>query len=84
MSSAPDESSSSESACAPRSPRPRFEAPGGSLIILDGALAETKEQVAWYFVVECTDRDQAIELASLIPAAEHGSVEMRPVRELEP
>ncbi len=54
----------------------------GKLIISDGPFAETKEQVAGYFVVDCSDIDEAIELAQLIPAAEHGAVEVRPVWEM--
>jgi hypothetical protein len=51
----------------------------GQLVIADGPFAETKEQIAGYFVVECDDLDEAVELAALIPAVEHGSVEVRPV-----
>ena len=46
---------------------------------MDGPFAETKEQIAGYFVVDCADLDEAIEMAQLIPAAEHGTVEVRPV-----
>jgi hypothetical protein len=51
----------------------------GQLVISDGPFAETKEQIAGYFVIDCADLDEAIELAQLIPAAEHGTVEVRPV-----
>ena len=51
----------------------------GQLVIVDGPFAETKEQIAGYFVVDCADLDEAIEMAQLIPAAEHGTVEVRPV-----
>jgi hypothetical protein len=51
----------------------------GQLVIADGPFAETKEQIAGYFVVDCKDLDEAIELAALIPAVEHGTVEVRPV-----
>ena len=48
----------------------------------DGPFAETKEQLGGYYVVECPDIDQAIEVASLIPGARHGSVEVRPIWEM--
>jgi hypothetical protein len=51
----------------------------GQLVIADGPFAETKEQIAGYFVIDCADLDEAIEMAQLIPAAEHGTVEVRPV-----
>jgi hypothetical protein len=40
----------------------------GGLVIADGPFAETKEQIAGFFVVECEDLDQAIEMAAKIPA----------------
>jgi hypothetical protein len=52
------------------------------LVIADGPFAETKEQIAGYFVVEANDLDEAVELASLIPAAHHGTIEVRPVWEM--
>jgi hypothetical protein len=52
------------------------------LVIADGPFAETKEQIAGYFVVEANDLDEAVELASLIPAAHHGMIEVRPVWEM--
>jgi hypothetical protein len=51
------------------------------LVIADGPFAETKEQIAGFYVVECEDLDEAIELASLNPAARFGTVEVRPVWE---
>ena len=54
----------------------------GDLVIADGPFAETKEQIAGYFVVEAKDLDEAIDLASLIPAASHGTIEVRPVWEM--
>jgi hypothetical protein len=55
---------------------------GNELVIADGPFAETKEQIAGYFVVEVDDLDEAIELASLIPAAGHGTIEVRPIWEM--
>ena len=49
--------------------------------VTDGPFAETKEQVGGYFVAECKDLDQAIELAQHIPIVSTGSVEIRPIAE---
>lgn len=52
------------------------------LVIADGPFAETKEQIAGYYMVEAKDLDEAVDLASLIPAVHHGTVEVRPVWEM--
>jgi hypothetical protein len=51
----------------------------GNLVIADGPFAETKEQIAGFYVVECADLDEAIVVASQIPAARSGTIEVRPV-----
>ena len=51
----------------------------GEVLATDGPFAETKEQLAGYFLVECKDLDEAIEVAALIPGAKDGSVEVRPI-----
>ena len=51
----------------------------GALVIADGPFAETKEQIAGFYIVECKDLDEAIELAAQNPAAEFGTIEVRPV-----
>jgi hypothetical protein len=48
-------------------------------LVTDGPYAETKEQIGGFFLVDCASLDEAIELASLIPVAETGSVEIRPL-----
>jgi hypothetical protein len=53
---------------------------GGDVVITDGPFADTKEQVAGLFIVECKDLDEAIEVATAVPAAWYGTVEVRPVR----
>ena len=53
----------------------------GEPLVTDGPFAETKEQLGGYFLVEVDDLDTAIELASKIPGARHGSVEVRPIIE---
>jgi len=54
----------------------------GDVLTSDGPFAETKEQVGGYYVVDCKDLDEAIEIASKIPGARHGSIEVRPIWEL--
>jgi hypothetical protein len=51
----------------------------GERIVTDGPFAETKEIVGGVFLAELPDLDEAIRLAALIPAARHGSIEIRPV-----
>ena len=51
-------------------------------MIIDGPFAETKEQLAGIYVLDCKDRDEAIELATRIPDALFGSIEIRPVMQL--
>jgi hypothetical protein len=53
----------------------------GGLVVADGPFAETKEQIAGFYVLECTDLDEAIEIAARNPAAEFGTVEVRPAWE---
>ena len=50
----------------------------GEPIVTDGPYAETKEVLGGYFVVDCDDLDQAIEVARRVPVAAKGSVEIRP------
>jgi hypothetical protein len=54
----------------------------GETITFDGPFAETKEQVAGYYVVDCQDIDEAIEVAAKVPAAARGSIEVRPIWEM--
>jgi len=53
----------------------------GERIVTDGPFAETKEVVGGVFVIDLPDLDEAIRLASLVPTAEHGSLEIRPLVE---
>jgi hypothetical protein len=53
----------------------------GKVLASDGPFAETKEQIGGYFVVDCKDLDEAIEVASKLPGARHGSIEVRPIWE---
>ena len=54
---------------------------GGDVLVSHGPSAATNEQLAAFFVVDCADQDAAIEVATRIPAAWYGSVEVRPVLE---
>jgi hypothetical protein len=56
----------------------------GKVSITDGPFAETKEQLAGFYLLEARDLNEAIQLASKIPPARAGSIEVRPVRELQP
>jgi len=54
----------------------------GETITSDGPFAETKEQMGGFFLVDCKDLDEAIEVAARIPSAVQGSIEVRPVWEM--
>lgn len=54
----------------------------GEVLTSDGPFAETKEQVGGYYMVDCKDLDEAIEIASKIPSARGGSIEVRPIWEM--
>lgn len=56
----------------------------GRAAITDGPFAETKEQLAGFYLIDARDLDHAIEVASGLPPARIGSIEIRPVRELQP
>jgi hypothetical protein len=53
----------------------------GRTLTTDGPFAETKEQLGGYYLVDCKDLDEAIEVAARIPGARNGSIEVRPVME---
>ncbi len=52
----------------------------GRLSVSDGPFAETKEQLAGFYLIEARDLNEAIQLASKIPPAKVGCVEVRPIR----
>lgn len=56
----------------------------GEVLVTDGPFAETKEQLAGFYLLEARDLNEALELASRIPPARLGSIEVRPARELPP
>ena len=51
----------------------------GNTSTTDGPFAETKEQLGGYYILDCEDLDEAIKYAAMIPSAEHGRIEVRPV-----
>ena len=54
----------------------------GKRLVTDGPFAETKEQLGGYYILECENIDEALAYAAKIPAAENGSIEVRPVWEM--
>jgi hypothetical protein len=50
----------------------------------DGPFAETKEQLGGFILIEARDLNEAIQVASKIPMARRGSIEVRPIREIRP
>ncbi len=52
----------------------------GKTLTTDGPFAETREQLAGYYLVEAKDLDQAVTIAERIPSAKWGSIEVRPIR----
>ncbi len=55
----------------------------GKLTVTDGPFAETKECLAGFYLIEARDLNEAIQVASRIPPASVGSIEVRPVRALK-
>lgn len=54
----------------------------GQLSVTDGPFAETKEALGGFYLLECADLDEAIEMAAKIPAARRGTIEVRPIWQL--
>jgi len=54
----------------------------GKTLVTDGPFAETKEQLAGTYILDCKNMDEAVELAARIPDALYGSIEIRPVLEM--
>jgi hypothetical protein len=56
---------------------------GGDTEITDGPFAVTKEVLGGYYLIRCEDLDQALQIAARLPTARYGSVEIRPLRQLQ-
>ncbi|HKA93235.1 MAG TPA: YciI family protein [Acidimicrobiia bacterium] len=54
----------------------------GEVLTADGPFAETKEQMGGFYLVDCKDLDEAIDVASKIPGARIGTIEVRPIWEM--
>ncbi len=52
----------------------------GKLSTTDGPFAETREQLGGYYLIEAKDLNDAIQVASRIPSARNGSIEVRPIQ----
>jgi len=55
----------------------------GRRLVIDGPFAETREQLGGYFFIDARDLDQALDIAARIPGARIGTVEIRPVMEID-
>ncbi len=51
----------------------------GKISTTDGPFAETKEQLGGYYLINAKDLNDAIQVASKIPSARYGSIEVRPI-----
>jgi hypothetical protein len=56
----------------------------GRTLTTDGPFAETREALGGFYLLTCRNLDEAIEWATQIPGARHGSIELRPIREYGP
>jgi hypothetical protein len=55
----------------------------GETEITDGPFAVTKEELAGYYILDCSDLDEALGHAARLPTARHGAIEVRPIMSLE-
>jgi len=55
---------------------------GGKTVVMDGPFAETKEQVAGFYLIEARDLNDAIQVASRFPSAPYSTIEVRACRQL--
>ena len=54
----------------------------GKAVTTDGPFAETKEQLGGYYLIDVPDLDAALGWAARCPGAGHGSIEVRPIRDM--
>lgn len=57
---------------------------GGKVATTDGPYAETKEHVGGFILIEASGMDEAVEIAANIPVGQYGTIEVRPVIEMDP
>lgn len=65
----------------PRSDATTVQRRGDEVLVTDGPFAETKDQIGGFEIIECSDLDEAIEVASRHPSASFGRIEVRPIWE---
>jgi hypothetical protein len=70
-------------ALSPSSSATCLKVRNGRTAVTDGPYAETKEMVAGFYLIEARDLNEAIQVASRLPSAPLGTVEVRPCRDLE-
>ncbi len=61
----------------------RVEVRRGDRLVVDGPLVESAEQIIGYYLLDCSDLDEALAVAARIPGARSGHVEVRPVWDYE-
>ena len=54
----------------------------GELLVADGPFAETKEQIGGFFIIDVPNIDDAVKAASMLPGAQDGTIEVRPIWEM--
>ncbi len=70
---------------SPRRQATTVRVQNGKVLVTDGPFAETKEQLAGYYILDCKDLDEALEWAAKIPIScggASGCVEVRPIHEI--
>ncbi len=55
----------------------------GKASVVDGPFAETKEQLGGFILVNAANMNEAVDIATKIPMAKHGTIEVRPVMTIE-
>jgi hypothetical protein len=55
----------------------------GKSLTTDGPFAETKEQLGGFYLINCNDLDEALQIAANLPGVERGSIEVRPLMEFD-
>lgn len=55
----------------------------GNIAHTDGPFAETREQLGGFYILDCKDLDEALKYAAQIPSAKYGSIEVRPIMNIE-
>jgi hypothetical protein len=70
-------------ALQPTSTAKSVQVRNGKISTTDGPYVETKEQLGGYYLIKAKDLNDAVQVASRIPGAKHGTVEVRPIMEFD-